>query len=471
VPNLSWRHLAMILRKQWKAALAPLGLFAAIAVTLGTVGPSPTGPTAGTNTPAATPSPTTQPTPQLTPSPSASPSATAAPPTSTPGSTTAPRPKPVPRRVVPPRVVLPGLNGASTVGELAIDTGQDAYLGNTGRYAYVEINDYEYGRVAAIHAAKAGRVLLYAQTQTEGPNSCQYDARPSYGVSYCWANQYHPEWFLLNKSGQRAMYTDYALYMMDMGSPSYQQQWADSEIATAKRDGFDGVYMDDVNLSPGHGTDGTLAKYTDAQYEAAVQSFVAAVAPRLKAAGLIVSANVGNSNPWDTNALAESEQMARNLSIYNHEFWMRWQEGTPLMTGTEWLTSVQMMEAIEGTGTPFTALTYGSIGDITAMRYARASFLLAWNGRAGSALMYRPDPDLVDPYSPDWTTDVGTPAGNRYALGIGWRRQFSGGTVVVNPSAGGSQTIDLGGSYRMPDGSVVSTVTLGPASALVLPGA
>ena len=358
--------------------------------------------------------------------------------------------------------------GGSTIGELAIDTGQDAYLGSTGRYAYVEINDYESGHVAAVRASGA-KVLLYAQTQTEGSSSCQYDARPSWGVSYCYADQAHPEWFLVDKSGQRAKYTDYNLYMMDMGSASYQQQWADNEIATARRDGFDGVYMDDVNLSPGHGTNGTLAKYNDSQYEVAVQSFVAAVATRLRGAGLIVSANVGNANPWDGNAVAESQQMARNLTIYNHEFWMRWQAGTPLMTGPEWLTSVQMAEAIQATGAAFAALTYGSSGDVNAMRYARASFLLGWNGHTGSALMYRP-PDLEDPYSPEWASYVGAPSGSRYPVGAGWRRQFSGGTVVVNPSAG-SQTFALGGLYRMPDGSVVTAVTLGPASALVLPGA
>ena len=325
----------MIVRKRWPAALAPVLLAGAVVATLGTVGTSV--PTATTNSPtaSATPSPTAQPTPSLTPF--ATPSATAPPPAATQGapSTSAPRPK-APARRVTPKVPAGVPLGWSNIGELAIDTGQDAYLGNTGRYQYVEINDYEYQHVASIHAANpATKVLLYAQTQTEGSQSCQYDAHPSYGMSYCYADANHPEWFLMNKSGQRAQYTDYRLYMMDMGSATYQQAWATNEIATAKRDGFDGVYMDDVNLSPGHGDDGTLAKYTDAQYETAVQSFVAAVAPRLKAAGLLVSANVGNSNPWDGNALAESEQMARNLSIYNHEFWLRWQEGTALMTGAE----------------------------------------------------------------------------------------------------------------------------------------
>ncbi len=472
--HLSWHHLRVNQRKRWLAP--PVLLVGAVLLTTGHVGgPEAGGGVAGTAITGLT-TPTPQPTPQLTPTPSPSAAPSALPsvaPDATMGiastsPTNAPRRHPGAR--LRSAVILPG-GGSSTVAQIAFGTGQDAYLGHTAGARYVEINDYEYSRVGAIHAANAAtRVLVYQEAQTEGPGSCQYDSHPSWGISYCFANANHPEWFLLNRNGQRAQYTDNGYYMMDIGSVTYQQAFAANVLATARRDGFDGVDLDDVNLSPAHGTDGTLAKYSDSQYAAATQSFVAAVGSELSAAGLIVSANVGNANPWDTTALAESEQLAPYLTIYNHEFWLRWQEGTPLMTGAEWLSSIQMEEAIQATGTSFTGLTYGSLSDVQAMRYVRASFLLGWNGRPGSAVIYRPDPDLVDSYSPEWTTDVGTPTGNRYAVGGGWRRDFSGGTVLVNPS-GGSVTFSLGGNYRMPDGSVVSTVTLGSASGLVLPSA
>ncbi|PZR79629.1 MAG: hypothetical protein DLM65_10165 [Candidatus Aeolococcus gillhamiae] len=469
-----WHHITMIVRKRWLVALVPALLAGAVVATLGTIGTSVKVPVANTNatgTPGTTQSPTDRPTPS--PTPSASPTVTAAPATGTPvtSSTAASRSKPAVHRALPALPAI-GVFGGSSIAQIAFGTGQDAYLGHTSSSVYVEINDYEHGRVGQIHAANsATKVLVYAEVQTEGPNSCQWDANPSWGVSYCYATNNHPEWFLLNKSGQRAQYTDNGYYMMDLGSPTYQAAWVANEIAMAHRDGFQGIEMDDVNLSPGHGTDGTLAKYSDSQYEATVQAFVAVVSPQLKAAGLLVSANIGNANPWDTNALNESVQIAASLSIYNHEFWMRWQEGTPLMNGAEWAASIHMEETIQNTGAAFTALTYGSINDVTAMRYTRGSFLLGWNGRAGSALIYRPDPDLVDPYAADWTTDVGAPSGARYAVGIGWRRDFAAGTVVINPAGSGSQTFDLRGNYRMPDGSVVSSVTLGPTSALVLPAA
>jgi hypothetical protein len=477
--HLSWHHLRVAKRKRWVAAAPPVALVSAVLLSLGGTHQAVGGGVAGTSVTnnIATPGPTPQPT--LTPwaSVSASPAAG----TSTPSpdatlgiATTSPTPaatkrSPGARLRLPVPVVHVG-GGSSTVGQIAFGNGQDAYLGHTAGSRYVEINDYEYGRVGAIRAADSTtKVLVYQEAQTEGPGSCQYDAHPSWGISYCYADANHPEWFLLTNSGQRAQYTDNGYYMMDIGSVTYQQAFAANVIATARRDGFDGVELDDVNLSPAHGTDGTLAKYTDAQYAAATVSFVAAVSRDISAAGLVISANVGNSNPWDSTALAESQQIAANLSVYNHEFWLRWQEGTPLMTGAEWLASIHMEEVIQASGAAFTALTYGSLNDVQAMRYVRGSFLLGWNGQSGSALIYRPDPEVVDSYSPEWTIDVGTPTGDRYAVGAGWRRQFTGGTVVVNPS-GGSQTFDLGGAYRMPDGSLVSSVTLGPASALVLRG-
>ena len=458
----------------WRPTVVALLLVAAVSVPIGVVRMERTATNGGNDVIAiATQAPTT--TPAHIPNQRHQPAATPQPiPTSTPrnpGLALTPAPSLTITQPDPPPVPLAGF---ATIAEMAFGTGQDRALGDTGRYTYIAIQDYEFTRIPAIRAlSPRPRIIAYEEAAiTEGPASCQYDSHPSAGISYCVANQYHPEWFLLDSGGRRLTYADYPnYYMMDIGNPSYQQAWLAAVSGQLQRDGFDGVMMDDVNLAPGHGRNGQVVKYTDAQYAQATLSFVAAVSSGLRSAGLLVSANVGSANPWDAAALKASTQMARNLSIYNHEFWMRWQEGTPLMSGAEWLTSIAMQEAIEATGTSWTAITYGSLGDIGAMRYARASFLLAWNGRAGSALFYRPDPDLVDPYASEWTSDVGTPTGNRFAVGVGWRRQFTAGTVIVNPSASASQTFALGGTYRMSDGSSASSITLAPTSALVLPNA
>ncbi len=126
------------------------------------------------------------------------------------------------------------------------------------------------------------------------------------------------------------------------------------------------------------------------------------------------------------------------------------------------------MDEIVGVGTPFNAVVYGSATDVTAQRYARATFLLGWDGLDGSALMYRPSADGI-PYPAPWAADIGLPMAARYAVGAGWRRDFDRGTVVVDPSAAASQTFPLGGRYRDATGRCVTSVTLAPATALVMP--
>ena len=73
--------------------------------------------------------------------------------------------------------------------------------------------------------------------------------------------------------------------------------------------------------------------------------------------------------------------------------------------------------------------------DTRSMAWARANFLLFDEPASNGALMFEPsDPEAQDPYAPGWTADVGTPVGARFQVGSAWRRNFSGGTVVVNPT-------------------------------------
>ena len=73
----------------------------------------------------------------------------------------------------------------------------------------------------------------------------------------------------------------------------------------------------------------------------------------------------------------------------------------------------------------------------------------------------------IDPWSDEWTIDIGAPKGQRYRVGNAWRRDYTAGTVIVNPSASRVE-VDLAASYLMPDGTPVLSVPLDPQSGLVL---
>ena len=76
---------------------------------------------------------------------------------------------------------------------------------------------------------------------------------------------------------------------------------------------------------------------------------------------------------------------------------------------------------------------HGNATETGKMMYGKASFLLAWNGKGGG-FFWQSNSTSIDPWNPAWTTDIGTPTAARYQVGVGWRRDYSGGTVLVNPS-------------------------------------
>ena len=88
------------------------------------------------------------------------------------------------------------------------------------------------------------------------------------------------------------------------------------------------------------------------------------------------------------------------------EFWARYGTGDgPPFTGWDWGRMIHQMDAVQGAGKTFLAVTYGYFSNTRLMRYARASFLVAWSGADG-AFFYRPDA-AVDPWAPDWAISIG----------------------------------------------------------------
>jgi hypothetical protein len=377
----------------------------------------------------------------------------------------------------------------SSLGELSIDTGQAEYLGNTSRYGYVILQDYMYAHVAAIKQRNPHtQVLAYLEapvTQTRAcpnPTPPAYSAHDSFGVNYCYAAAHHPAWFLTDRSGHRLTYTDYARSaVMDIGSASYRSRWAANAIAAARADGFDGIYLDDVNTYPGHGIDGRIARYTDQAYGQAMAGFVAVVADRLRAKGLLAVANVA-ANPWISWQRAAALRLAAHLTAYDREHYSRYGDicgpfsehfNTTATNGTppvDYLLAYD--QAVQATGAHLLGIDYGFAptrqSDLSTMVYGRSLFLLAWDGRPGSAYLFRPC-GTVDPSNRAWTVDIGVPAG-RVVLKHGvYLRQYSRGLIVLNPSRRTSALVSIPVGYVRPGGRTASAVTrLGPQSALIL---
>jgi hypothetical protein len=357
---------------------------------------------------------------------------------------------------------------ASTVGALRICTACSG-AGDLSRYEYVILQSDKAALIPVLKAKNPSLKALvyknatatYAYAQTGGRDWAKL---PS-GVGYVDATLNHPEWFLRDAQGNRIEFSDYPdLWMMDVGNRDYQKAWLKNVVAEVQADGWDGVMIDDVNANQRLHLGGrTIARYpTVAEEQRAMTSFLAYVGPGLTSKGILALPNI--MVEWPDGPGIWSQWIGYTSGAVQ-EYWTKWGRDASLhFTDAGWDYRQSFLDRTQRAGKIYLGITYAPRDDTRSMIYARASFLLDWNG-GKSALMF--DPGAVDPWHDAWTADLGAPAGAKVAVGSAWRRAFAGGAVVVNPSTS-AQTVQLGREYLAAGGSRVSSVTLAPATAAIL---
>lgn len=338
---------------------------------------------------------------------------------------------------------------------------------------YRSYSDLIVGLALAREAARQpGRSLVYF-------SGTDVNTRWNTGVPYAEARRHG--WLLKDRAGNLLVNRNYpSNYVGDVGNPAYQQAWLHDVSRILRRNGDDGVFLDDVlvDLEPLAGTE--AAKYPTAQKWADAQlSFVRAVGDGLRAEGYYVLVNASayvRGSPGSGNGsstISWWRRLAPYVSGLADEYYQETSNGSDTLRtyGSAWYQAwsgwQRLMATTQSLGKDFFGLTYGPPNDAHRMSYARASFLLEWDG-GGGAFIYQPT-DHQDPWNGAWTRDVGRPDGPKRRVGVAWLRPYSGGVVVVNPDASRSQPLDLAGRYLLPDGSTVSQIVLPPTTGLVLP--
>jgi hypothetical protein len=206
-----------------------------------------------------------------------------------------------------------------------------------------------------------------------------------------------------------------------------------------------------------------LAKYPGPDdYSRATTSFLQRVAPALRKQHLLVVGNVNDAG------MGLWKRWVGYLSGVSKEWWTKAHAGSAdgLLSGNEWWFQTRLLAAAEARKKIFIAITYGPSDDVASMEYARASFLLFANGRRSAQTFSTGC--AGEPTSRFWRESVGAPLGAAASDGAIWRRRFTNGIVVVNPSPTATISTPLGGSYVQPDGALVSSVLLAPHSGLML---
>jgi Hypothetical glycosyl hydrolase family 15 len=363
-----------------------------------------------------------------------------------------------------------------TIASLRICTGCAQSGGDLSRYKYVILNSWDAPRLPALKAQNPNlKALVYKNLSFTVSYGCQNGQDLPYqttGVGYCDADQHHPDWFVTDSAGHRLNSSGYPqAWIMDVGNPAYQAKWLQNVAADLHAGGWDGVFMDDTNADMSWHLNGrTMARYpTAASWRAATRSMLAAVGPGLTSAGFLAVPNF--YTPWaaDYDAQATWRDWLQFTSGGSQEYYSKWGSGSSgWFSGNDWTFRQGFQSATEQAGKIFLGITYAPSGDTRTMSWARANFLLFDDPANAGALVYElSNPENQDPYSPVWATEIGAPSGARFQVGSAWRRNFSGGTVVVNPSTS-AVTVDLGGTYYRDDGTATASVTLGPTSGAIL---
>ena len=376
---------------------------------------------------------------------------------------------------------IPTVQGPPTTAALRICSGCADYgLSTPGRYSYVVLHSWQAGLIPQLKSASPGlKVLVYKDAAASLSYTCHGgvdDAKLPAGVGYCWSDANRPDWLLRDTTGARIEFCDFAgAWQMDVGDDAYQQTWLANVLADLRSAPWDGVMLDDVNQSETwHLCGRTIARYpTPAAYTAANESFLRTVGPALRAAGFMAMPNIALDDWWTQDGLARWDRWVSYSSGAVQEYFSKWGRDdsrwlTDDGTHNDWSGRQALFARTQAAGKTFVGVTYAPSDDVRSMRYARASFLLDWNG-GPSALAFEPTtPEAQDPYFADWTTDIGAPAGARVRAGVAWKRVYANGIVVLDPSPSTSQSVSLGGNYVLPNGRVGSTVTVGPTQAVVL---
>lgn len=360
------------------------------------------------------------------------------------------------------------LNGTPTADEMVRVEG--------GRRGYVVLNAWEGGLLRKPKAADpAVQVFVYKDLSSTRSYACRDgvdDAELPTGVGYCEADRHHPEWFLLDPDGERLTYSGYAgHWQMDVGNPAYQQARADAVVASSTAAGFDGVLMDNALFPCDAYHEGVCPRDypTDAAMQNAYESMLANLRDKFTAAGLKTVANLSNARLYE----GAWDAYTAHLDGGFDEWWLTFDDANLLPDYDEgWSRQVAEIASNEARGKLTWVQPHFSAGADRPFRYALASYLMAAGSRTAIAEMAQTDGyGDPTPWHPEYDWDLGAPTGPYRSVGTHlFRRDFACGVAVVNANRGESAAvrIELGGSYRTPDDTTVTEVSLPGTSGAVL---
>ncbi len=246
---------------------------------------------------------------------------------------------------------------------------------------------------------------------------------------FCSISNDHPDWFLLNSNGNRIV-VDGNFYLMDPGNQEWREFWLSRTQESQEGLGWYGVFLDNVEASlyKVNRLGGVLAKYPDdASYQAAIQGFLQFLyTSYFQPQGRPLLANIISLD--DTAVWFKYLQY---LDGAMDEGWaVDWKSG--YLSVSEWNDALTRAEKTQAMGKYALLISQGDQANTNRQNFSFASYLLISNGRASFRYTNHSNYESVWLY-PNYNIDLGSPLAPRYQQGNMWRRDFTKGSVIVDP--------------------------------------
>lgn len=288
----------------------------------------------------------------------------------------------------------------------------------------------------------------------------------------------HPEsWYAHDAKGMRIAIPSFRSWVMEPSNPAWQKHVFDTCVSERRAAGYDGCFLDNLGSGVFVGgyssgipvVPGTSQPYTPAGWIGRTEKIAAAVRGEVEQVAVNGVANGPRYFQSGKNLLGPASQGTMA------EAFLRSSEtpATIFPGESAWKSHVEMLVHAEAEGRGILATTKLWLPDMDAAtqdrwhEFALATFLLGAGGRSKFSFSTS---QTFDGVSSDHRWDrapIGAPLGSYRKAGSVYRRDFSGGIVLVNPGSK-AVTVNVGEGYVDLRGARRATVKLSGSTGLVL---
>lgn len=281
-----------------------------------------------------------------------------------------------------------------------------------------------------------GPFLQYLRLDTiHNPGSCTeqplHNQVADWVGDFCAISEQHPDWFLLDAAGNRIFSQDSPQFvMMDPGNSGWRAFWLERVRQNQEALDWDGVFVDNVeaSLSKRRQWGALPAAYPDdASYRSAIRGFLEHLyTSYFQPEGRLLQANIialDGGGGW-------LEYLQFLDGAMDESFAVDWSDD--YLSVVQWEDEVRRAEETQALGKHVVLVSQGDRDDADRQTFAFASYLLASYGRASFRYANNEAYREVWLYG-NYQLDLGAPLGPRYRDGSVWRRDFTQGSVSVDP--------------------------------------